>query len=73
MLVVSFMNLCCVLWVSVVLVVVTENSCIQPLKDTRFGGLELVLPVDTLCDLQHLVQCSSLRCDPILDAAMKIP
>ena len=40
---------------------------------TRFGGLELVLPVDTLCDLQHLVQCSSLRCDPILDAARKIP
>ena len=40
---------------------------------TRFGGLELVLPVDTLCDLQHLVQCSSLRCDPILDAAMKVP
>ncbi len=74
MLVVSFMNLSeefCQLDISCI-VVVTEHSCVSRWK-TRFACLELVLPVDTLCDLQHLVQCSSLRCDPILDAAMKIP
>lgn len=73
MLVVSFMNLSCVF---------VDISCMgrchwkqlySAVQKTRFGGLELVLPVDTLCDLQHLVQCSSLRCDPILDAARKIP
>lgn len=66
------MNLSCVLWISVVFSLSLKTAVFSRWK-ARFGGLELVLPVDTLCDLQHLVQCSSLRCDPILDAAMKVP